>query len=114
MILHTGAKNHNFTYSAMGSELLVTNQERDRGTMMDSSANIDPMYGNEADKCFFWRSLERGIRIRAQFYSFPSSMNSATPKWLLMHPVQWSPLCEGTVVLLLMVSLCGAMQSTWT
>lgn len=51
MILHTGAKNHNFTYSAMGSELLVTNQERDRGTMMDSSANIDPMYGNGADKC---------------------------------------------------------------
>ena len=37
---HVGAKNQNFCYQLMGSELSVTDQERDLGVLVDSSMKV--------------------------------------------------------------------------
>lgn len=35
--MHIGARNQNFTYTLMGSELSVSDQDRDLGMLVDSS-----------------------------------------------------------------------------
>ena len=38
--MHIGAKNQNFIYQLMGSELSMMDQERDLGVLMDSSMKV--------------------------------------------------------------------------
>ena len=97
-VMHIGAKNQNFTYRLMGSELSVTAQERDLGVLVDNSMKVSTQCAAAIRKANSMLGvIKKGVENRTANIIMPLYKSMVRPH--LEYCVQfWSPHLKKDIV----------------
>ena len=97
-VMHVGAKNPNYVYKLMGSELSATNQERDLGVLVDSSMKMSTQCAAAVKKANSMLGIIRkGIENKSASVILPLYKSLVRPH--LEYCVQfWSPYLQKDIM----------------